>query len=49
MNSELQDILTQIGYPEDLRKLPVERLPEVCEALRQFIIEQVSVHPGHFA
>lgn len=49
MNSELKDILEQIGYPEDLRKLPVEQLPEVCEALRQFIIEQVSVHPGHFA
>lgn len=49
MNSELKDILTQIGYPADLRRLPVEKLPEVCEALRQFIIEQVSVHPGHFA
>lgn len=49
MSSEIKDILTQIGYPADLRKLPVEQLPEVCEALRRFIIEQVSVHPGHFA
>ena len=49
MEQQLKDILEQIGYPADLRKLPVEELPKVCEALRQFIIEQVSVHPGHFA
>lgn len=49
MEQKLTDILQQIGYPADLRKLPVKQLPEVCEALRQFIIEQVSVHPGHFA
>lgn len=49
MSAELTDILKTIGYPADLRKLPVEQLPEVCEALRRFIIEQVSVHPGHFA
>lgn len=49
MEEKLKNILEQIGYPADLRQLPVEQLPEVCEALRQFIIEQVSVHPGHFA
>lgn len=41
-------ILDNIITPEDLRKLPVEQLPEVCKALREFIIQQVSVHPGHF-
>lgn len=41
--------MQQIGYPADLRALPETRLPEVCAALRQFIIDQVSVHPGHFA
>lgn len=49
MEERLNDILLQIGYPSDLRKLPVEQLPEVCEALRRFIIDQVSAHPGHFA
>ena len=49
MNQKLTDILQKIGYPADLRQLPVSELPEVCEAIRQFIIEQVSVHPGHFA
>ncbi len=45
----MKDILEEIGYPSDLRKLRVEQLPEVCEALRRFIIEKVSAHPGHFA
>ncbi|MCR5360440.1 MAG: 1-deoxy-D-xylulose-5-phosphate synthase [Bacteroidales bacterium] len=43
------DILQEINTPADLRRLPVEQLPEVCEAVRRFIIEQVSSHPGHFA
>lgn len=49
MEEKLSEILASIGYPEDLRRLPENQLPEVCEALRQFIIDQVSVHPGHFA
>lgn len=49
MEARLNDLLQQIGYPADLRKLPEGQLPDVCEALRQFIIDQVSVHPGHFA
>lgn len=49
MEAKLNEILQQIGYPADLRKLHESQLPEVCEALRQFIIDQVSAHPGHFA
>lgn len=49
MQEKLQEILNQIGYPSDLRQLPVERLSDVCEAVRQFIITQIAVHPGHFA
>lgn len=49
MEAELNDILQQIGYPSDLRALKETQLPEVCESLRRFIIDQVSVHPGHFA
>lgn len=41
-------ILDNIITPENLRQLPVEQLPKVCQALREFIIQQVSVHPGHF-
>ncbi|MCR5394876.1 MAG: 1-deoxy-D-xylulose-5-phosphate synthase [Bacteroidales bacterium] len=49
MQEKLQEILNHIGYPSDLRQLPVEQLPGVCEAIRQFIITQIAVHPGHFA
>lgn len=41
-------LLSQIIYPEDLRKLPEELLPEVCRELRQYIIDVVSVKGGHF-
>lgn len=49
MEQNLNDILSQIGYPSDLRQLPEARLPELCEALRSFIIKEVAAHPGHFA
>ena len=42
-------LLPQINYPEDLRKLSVEELSEVCRELREDIIQEVSVNPGHFA
>ncbi|UYQ93151.1 1-deoxy-D-xylulose-5-phosphate synthase [Chitinophaga horti] len=42
-------LLSQIEYPSDLRKLTREQLHQVCDELRQFIIDQVSVHGGHFA
>ena len=43
------ELLDKIWYPEDLRKLDVEQLPQLCQELRQEIIEEVSVNPGHFA
>ena len=49
MNEKKFELLNQITYPSDLRKLPVEQLPEVCKELRENIIEEVSVNPGHFA
>lgn len=42
-------LLNTIDYPEDLRKLSSEQLPEVCKELRQDIIDEVSCNPGHFA
>lgn len=42
-------LLSQIEYPSDLRKLTKEQLHQVCEELRHFIIDVVSVHGGHFA
>ena len=42
-------LLSLIDSPADLRNLPVAQLPEVCKELRQDIIEEVSVNPGHLA
>lgn len=47
--STTYNLLNSISYPEDLRKLSVEQLPELCEELRQDIIQELSCNPGHFA
>ena len=49
MNEKKFELLDKIIYPSDLRKLSIEQLPEVCKELRENIIEEVSVNPGHFA
>ena len=41
--------MSKIDSPADLRKLPIEKLPDVCKELRGFLIDSVSVNPGHFA
>ncbi len=41
-------LLSKINSPEDLRKLSPEQLPEVCHELRDFIIDTVAIHGGHF-
>ncbi len=41
--------LSSINSPSDLRKLPVEALPKVCEELRHDIINELANNPGHFA
>ena len=43
----MENLLSTINSVEDLRKLPVNKLPQLCDELRQFIIEQTSKHPGH--
>ena len=42
-------LLKSIDTPKDLRNLKVEQLPEVCNELRQKIIDELSCNPGHFA
>lgn len=41
-------LLQTIDSPEDLKKLPREKLHQLCDELRQYIIDVVSVHGGHF-
>ena len=42
-------LLSSIKYPEDLRRLTVDQLPQLCDELRQDIVEELSVNPGHLA
>ena len=41
--------LEHIDSPHDLKQLPVEALPAVCDELRDFIIQELSHNPGHLA
>lgn len=41
-------LLAQINTPEDLKKFPKDKLVQICEELRQFIVDNVSVYGGHF-
>ena len=49
MDKKKFNLLSKIKYPEDLRKLSPQELPELCRELREDIIEEVAVNPGHFA
>ena len=42
-------LLNKINTPEDLRKLKVEDLPKLCKELREDIVKELSVNPGHLA
>lgn len=46
---EPQELLPNINLPADLRALPIEDLPQVCNELRQEIIRELANNPGHFA
>ncbi|MBR1548774.1 MAG: 1-deoxy-D-xylulose-5-phosphate synthase [Prevotella sp.] len=43
------ELLQKIQYPADLRKLSVDELPELCRELREDIVQELSVNPGHLA
>ena len=43
-----KNILNTIQYPEDLRKLRLNQLPQLCDELRLFVINELSQNPGHF-
>lgn len=42
------NLLKNIDSPDDLKKLSPEQLPQVCDELRQMIIDELSHNPGHF-
>ena len=42
-------LLKMVHTPADLKQLRREQLNQFCDELRQYIIDVVSVHGGHFA
>jgi 1-deoxy-D-xylulose-5-phosphate synthase len=49
MQIEPGSLLKTINSPADLKKVNKDHLHRVCEELRQYIIDVVSIHGGHFA
>lgn len=49
LNDNRFDLLKTIQSSADLRKLSLEQLPKLCQQLREDIIEEVAVNPGHLA
>lgn len=43
------DLLYRVNSPADLKRLAVSQLPQYCNELRQYIIEECSKNPGHLA
>ena len=44
----MYELLNKIETSDDLKKLPIDKLPQVCDELRHFIIESLANNPGHF-
>jgi len=42
-------LLSSITYPDDLRRLSIGQLPQLCDELRRYIVNELSVNPGHLA
>ena len=49
MEKNKYPLLESINYPADLRRLPENQLPQLCDELRGFIIDSLANNPGHFA
>ena len=49
MENNKKSLLESINVPSDLRQLSVEQLPQLCDELRQMIVNELSVNPGHLA
>ncbi len=48
MNEGSSRLLDSINSPDDLKKIEADLLPQVCNELREFIIDALSCNPGHF-
>ena len=46
-NASTHPLLDTVQFPKDIRSLPINRLPQLCDELRHFIITQSANNPGH--
>jgi len=46
--NKTKKILDSINFPADVRNLPTEKLPQLCDEVREFLIESVAQTGGHF-
>lgn len=42
-------LLSTIDSPADLRKLRIDQLPQLCQELREDILDELAQNPGHLA
>lgn len=49
IDSNIYPLLSQVDSPDDLRKLSVGQLENLCSEIRAFLIDSLSSNPGHFA
>ncbi|MFU8844321.1 MAG: 1-deoxy-D-xylulose-5-phosphate synthase [Bacteroidales bacterium] len=49
MEPEEGSLLSKVNFPSDLKSISEEDLPQLCHEIRRFIIDVVSVNPGHLA
>lgn len=47
-NKNVKKLLDLVNFPEDLRNLPAEKMPQLCDEVRNFLIDIVSQIGGHF-
>jgi len=45
----LEQILADINFPKDLKRLSLEELDLLCHDVRETIIQVLSENPGHFS
>lgn len=49
VDKERYPLLSRVSSPADLRAMSLSELKELCADIRRFLIDEVSVNPGHFA
>lgn len=49
VDKERYPLLSRVSSPADLRAMSLDELKGLCSDIRRFLIDEVSVNPGHFA